>query len=315
MVKDRLLEFQNLAKKNTSKADKSNSSDGFSSRNDDYPNESTEFLNVDDWDDIESYLDQVKKARNSLDEMETCLEQMKRIHSNILISPGVHPKFTTELNINVDRFKQLSHGVTSIVKRMSEEAQRASKSKEANSRIKKNQAMTVSRRLHNVLQSFNAEQTHYRDKCKSKINSYLSISGLHMPEDEVDEAIESGQLFNTVGIMMAERDKKILFEDVKSRHEDILRLEDSIRELHEIFQDMSMLVESQGEMLNHIETNVGSATEYATKALYSVNYAKEAKKRNIKLKICLAICCLISIVVLFLFGGAAFCFYLPFVCR
>lgn len=45
--------------------------------------------------------------------------------------------------------------------------------------------------------------------------------------------------------MMAERDKKQLFEDVRSRHEDILKLEASIRELHEIFQDMAMLIESQ----------------------------------------------------------------------
>lgn len=35
-------------------------------------------------------------------------------------------------------------------------------------------------------------------------------------------------------------------------------------------------------MLNNIETNVNTAQEYANKALYSVNYTKEAKKRNIK---------------------------------
>lgn len=44
---------------------------------------------------------------------------------------------------------------------------------------------------------------------------------------------------------MAEREKKLLFEDVKSRHDDIVRLEKSIRELHELFQDMAMLVQSQ----------------------------------------------------------------------
>lgn len=48
-----------------------------------------------------------------------------------------------------------------------------------------------------------------------------------------------------IKIMMADRDKKQLFEDVRSRHDDILELEMSIRELHEIFQDMAMLVESQ----------------------------------------------------------------------
>lgn len=35
-------------------------------------------------------------------------------------------------------------------------------------------------------------------------------------------------------------------------------------------------------MVNNIESNVTAATEYANKALYSVNYAKEAKQRNIK---------------------------------
>lgn len=44
---------------------------------------------------------------------------------------------------------------------------------------------------------------------------------------------------------MADRDKKMLFEDVKSRHDDILKLEAAIRELHEIYQDMAMLVDSQ----------------------------------------------------------------------
>lgn len=37
----------------------------------------------------------------------------------------------------------------------------------------------------------------------------------------------------------------MLFEDVKSRHDDIIRIEKSIREMNEIFQDMSLLIRSQ----------------------------------------------------------------------
>ena len=44
---------------------------------------------------------------------------------------------------------------------------------------------------------------------------------------------------------MGEREKKMLFEDVKSRHDDIIRIEKSIREMNEIFQDMSLLIRSQ----------------------------------------------------------------------
>lgn len=33
--------------------------------------------------------------------------------------------------------------------------------------------------------------------------------------------------------------------DIEARHEDIMKLENSIRELHEMFMDMAILVESQ----------------------------------------------------------------------
>lgn len=43
-----------------------------------------------------------------------------------------------------------------------------------------------------------------------------------------------------------------------------------------------MLVENQGEIVYHIETNVASATEYALNALSNVKTAQAAKQRYIK---------------------------------
>jgi t-SNARE complex subunit (syntaxin) len=315
MVKDRLQEFEKLTSKNV-KLPKQESSSAFPVQLEDvFTRDNTCLLNNDNWNDIESYLTHVNESRKKLDAMDICLGQMREIHDKILMSPGVHPKYTEDLNISVERFKQLSHSVSNVAKKLNEEILHASRKKDAKYRIEQSHCMAINRRLRDTLYAFNQEQLQYRDKCKSKINSYLTISNLQMPDDEVDEAIESGRLFNTVGIMMAERDKKNLFEDVKSRHDDILRLEASIRELHEMFQDMTMLVESQGELTNRIEANVESAVGHATKALENVNYANEMKKRNIKLKICLAICVLISIIILFLVGTSVFCFYVPFVCR
>lgn len=34
-------------------------------------------------------------------------------------------------------------------------------------------------------------------------------------------------------------------QDIEARHNDIMKLENSIRELHDMFMDMAMLVESQ----------------------------------------------------------------------
>lgn len=39
--------------------------------------------------------------------------------------------------------------------------------------------------------------------------------------------------------------EKQTLADIEARHNDIMRLETSIRELHDMFMDMAMLVESQ----------------------------------------------------------------------
>lgn len=54
-----------------------------------------------------------------------------------------------------------------------------------------------------------------------------------------------------------------------------MKLETSIRELHEMFMDMAMFVETQGEMVNNIERNVVNAVDY-------VEQAKEETKKAIK---------------------------------
>lgn len=45
--------------------------------------------------------------------------------------------------------------------------------------------------------------------------------------------------------MLAVADRKALFQEVQARHSEILALETSMRELHELFHDLHLLVQSQ----------------------------------------------------------------------
>lgn len=44
--------------------------------------------------------------------------------------------------------------------------------------------------------------------------------------------------------------------EIQERHEAVKELEKSLMELHQIFLDMAVLVEAQGEMLDNIEQQV-----------------------------------------------------------
>ena len=43
---------------------------------------------------------------------------------------------------------------------------------------------------------------------------------------------------------------------IQERHTEVMQLEKQLMDLHQIFLDMGVLVESQGELLNNIEAQV-----------------------------------------------------------
>ena len=72
------------------------------------------------------------------------------------------------------------------------------------------------------------------------------------------------------------------YQDVMSQHEDIKALEKSIVELMEMFQDMALLIEQQGEKLNSVEQQINKASDYVesgTKALGRANQSQKSKRK------------------------------------
>jgi t-SNARE complex subunit (syntaxin) len=87
-----------------------------------------------------------------------------------------------------------------------------------------------------------------------------------------------------------------LLRDIQSRHEDIVKLEESLRELRQLFLDMQALVESQGETLDQIEAAVDSAVDFTAKGLdemkKAVKYQKSARKvhERERERMCVCVC-------------------------
>ena len=58
--------------------------------------------------------------------------------------------------------------------------------------------------------------------------------------------------------------------EINERHEAVKELEKSLMELHQVFLDMAVLVEAQGEMLDNIEQQVSI---FCPAALFFTPYA------------------------------------------
>ncbi|KAI1731594.1 syntaxin domain-containing protein [Ditylenchus destructor] len=256
---------------------------------------------------MEEFFEQVEEIRGSIDLISSNVEEVKKKHSAILSNPVNDPKTKEELDELMAEIKKTANKVRGKLKLIEnsiehdESAQHEKNASSADLRIRKMQQATLSRKFVEVMTDYNKTQTDYRERCKGRIQRQLDIAGKQVGDDDLEEMIEQGNpgVF-TQGIITDTQQAKQTLADIEARHNDIMKLESSIRELHDMFMDMAMLVESQGEMVDRIEFNVEHAKEFVDRAVAdtkkAVQYQSKARRKKI-------ICILVALVVLILLIG------------
>ncbi|EDV22651.1 syntaxin 1.3 [Trichoplax adhaerens] len=167
-------------------------------------------------------------------------------------------------------------------------------------RIKRTQHAALSHRLVNAMLKFNLIQNEYRDRCKEKLKRQLSIAGKPATDEEVEDMLENWDLeIFTQSVDPGTKDARLALEGIKTRHDDILLLEKSVKDLQDMFLDVAMLVENQAEMLDSIEHQAGNAVDYVDRATADVKKALEYQSAARKKKI---ICIVLVLILLAIIG-------------
>ncbi|TXG59665.1 hypothetical protein EZV62_014238 [Acer yangbiense] len=112
----------------------------------------------------------------------------------------------------------------------------------------------------------------WSDYKKDLKRRYYNATGEEPSEEVIEKMISRGGKVQT-------------FDDMdlgsRERHEAVMDIQRSLTKLHQVFLDMAVLVETQGEKIDDIEENVVSAGDYisgGTNSLYYANQMKNKKK-------------------------------------
>ncbi|KAK9297442.1 hypothetical protein QLX08_008865 [Tetragonisca angustula] len=248
---------------------------------------------------------EVEEIREMIDRIQTNVEDVKKKHSAILSAPQTDEKVKMELEDLMSDIKKTANKVRAklkVIEQNIEQEEHTNKSS-ADLRIRKTQHSTLSRKFVEVMTEYNRTQTDYRERCKGRIQRQLEITGRTTTNEELEEMLEQGNpAVFTQGIIMETQQAKQTLADIEARHADIIKLENSIRELHDMFMDMAMLVESQGEMIDRIEYHVEHAVDYVQTATQdtkkALKYQSKARRKMIFIVICLLILAVILICII-----------------
>lgn len=267
---------------------------------------------TDDADDIEISIDnnafmdeffgQIDEIRSNIEKITANVDEVKKIHSIILSAPMTEQKTKDDLEQLTVDIKKLANSVRSKLKSIEQNIEQNETCSSADLRIRKSQHSVLSRKFVDVMTKYNEAQVDFRERSKGRIQRQLEITGKATTDEQLEEMLESGNpAIFTSGIIESQISKQALSE-IESRHKDIVRLESSIRELHDMFVDIAMLVENQGEMVDNIEVNVMKSVEHVESAKVetkkAVKYQSRARKKLLIIIACVVILLLITAIVL-----------------
>lgn len=163
------------------------------------------------------------------------------------------------------------------------------------SRVAQVQYDTLTRAFHAVMHDYNNAEEMQRKNCRGRIQRQASILGTDISDEQLDVLVDKGgegwgELSQSLQTPGARTSQRALCE-IKGRHKELVELEVRLKEVHELFLHMAMLVEEQGYKINHIESNVCKTEEYTEKVNDHIKRALQCKRKNPFLQCCPCFSC------------------------
>lgn len=250
---------------------------------------------------LTGFFSQVEQLRSEVDKIKSLVDEIKTKHNELLSATNPDERTKARVNDIMADIKQRSGRVRTALKQMEiniSQEERAG-GDVADIRIMRGQCQAIGRRFIDVTQEYSKTQVEYRDANKDRILRRMTAADQHFTDEELEDMLESGnpQIF-TQSIMADTQMARQTLNEIEARHQDIILLEQSIRELHDMFQDISALVDAQQETIDKIEYNVDNAQDYIETAKKDVEKAVVYQKKSRKKKIIIGV--VIGVIILIL---------------
>uniref|UniRef100_A0A0K0FR51 Syntaxin-4 (inferred by orthology to a human protein) n=1 Tax=Strongyloides venezuelensis TaxID=75913 RepID=A0A0K0FR51_STRVS len=226
----------------------------------------------------------VATIRNYMLRMETILEIVPEKQSEILLKPGINENINGTLDTLNEEFKDLTKVCMDQIKLWNKEIKNISNNNlTATQRIKKNQIISLNIKMENLLSRYNNYQMTYREKVVKKMTAYYKSLNSMVTEDEVEEFIITGNLNKLSELaILGKNNKEEVLDNIRSRNEHINKLEKNICQLHELYHDLMILTELQGDKVDYISKEVEKTSCDVEKANENLISLKKKKINCIK---------------------------------
>ncbi|CAM0136908.1 unnamed protein product [Umbelopsis sp. WA50703] len=212
--------------------------------------------------------DSLASTEDFFNEVEGIKDLIRKINDQIGKIEELHS--LSLVNINESQAEENSHQLDRMIQRtmkMNNQAKDRIKAIElSNARMsptsgelpmRKTQHAALKKRFLETIQRYQDIERTFEKKYRQRVERQIRIVKPDASPEEIDDVLDSDeppQIF-AQSLMQQQRSgqARAVLSEVQNRHLDIKKIEKTILELHELFIQMNMLVEQQGEVLKEID--------------------------------------------------------------
>lgn len=262
-------------------------------------------------DDMEGFFNQVEAIKSDMHAILAGQRKLQELHekSKLVTRATDMKKLREEMQQNINAVSKLAHGVKKKLEVLDEsniEARRQEGAGQGSSSERMRTSITagLKKRLKDCMSEF-AElrrkvQQEYREVVERRL---FTVTGKHASEEEIDRMIETGEgetVFQKALLDTGRQKALDTLEEIRERQRAVHDLEKSLLELHQIFLDMAILVDAQGEMVDNIEKQVERSAQYMESAVEQLIVARDYQRQTRRLYCCIVLCILIVVLIVIL---------------
>lgn len=256
-------------------------------------------------DGLQEFFADVETIKNNIAIIKDSTRKIAEINQNVVQATTADKEqdFSSELESVISQTNKKATVTKALLQKIQEGTKRLNTSQSGSKltsdiRLRENMFNTLTRKFVDVMKEYQNAQTKYKTDIKKKVKRQVQIVKPDATTEEIDAVFKAGggagEVFKTA-ILTGEAADSIrnAFQNAQDKYRDVLILEASVAELHQMFVDFATLTERQGELLDQIEHQVKDAADYIDQGNTELVEAIEIQKSIRKKQCCIAIIVLI----------------------
>jgi t-SNARE complex subunit (syntaxin) len=248
--------------------------------------------------ELNEFFSKVEEIKEVMAQITENISTMKGLYSKLLTATSTEDaqelrKEVGDVRAATDKIAQQMRKKMRDMRKENDEFEKSHNNDPSLVKIRSNMHGTLVRKFLDLMQEYQAMLTKYDKKFRDKAYKEVQIVAPDASPEDIDEVLESGgeEAIFQKHIMEDRKHAKAkqTLDYLKEKHNDLLALEKSITELNQLFMDMAILVETQGDLIDQIEFSVMNSKAFTEKAVETLQQTEKIVINTRKKKVCIVI--------------------------